>query len=76
MPTIDLRGPEGNAFYLLGAVRGWGRQLGVDTTAVLADMQSGDYEHLLQAMRDWCEEHHIDLELTGTDYDGVDDDDD
>lgn len=63
MPTIDLTGPEGNAFALMGAIQTWGKQLGVDTTATLADMRSGDYPHLLQVMRDWCEEHHIDLIL-------------
>lgn len=69
MPTIDLSGPQGNAFALMGALKGWGRQLGIDTTATITDMMAGDYDHLLQVMRDWCAANHIDLELEGRDDD-------
>ena len=46
--TIDLSGPHGNAYFLLGTAQQWGKQLGMDTEAVLADMRSEDYEHLLE----------------------------
>jgi len=62
-PIIDLSGPDGNAFVLMGFVHEWGRQLGVDTTDVLTDMRSGDYDHLLEAMQEWAEGVGIDLEL-------------
>ena len=45
---IDLSGPEGNAFALLGLARSWSNQIGFDTEAILSDMQSGDYNHLLE----------------------------
>ena len=50
--TIDLSGPQGNAFYLLGTAQTWGKKLGLDTDAILADMKSGDYEHLLEVFEE------------------------
>lgn len=47
---IDLTGPEGNAFVLMGKVNVLARQLGLDPNPIIADMKSGDYEHLLQVM--------------------------
>jgi hypothetical protein len=47
---IDLTGPEGNAFVLIGHARRWAKQLGLDQTAILADMQSGDYDHLISVI--------------------------
>ena len=44
---IDLRGPDGNAFVLLGLADKWGRQLKKDTDTIQSDMRSGDYENLL-----------------------------
>ena len=45
--TIDLTGPQGNAFYLLGLASKLCKQIGLDDTMVLNDMKSGDYEHLI-----------------------------
>ena len=47
---IDLSGPEGNAFVLMGYARRWCRQLGYDdfrTTCILEEMKLTDYEGLL-----------------------------
>ncbi len=44
---IDLSGPEGNAFALMATAKTWGKQLDLDTKAILDDMMSGDYDHLL-----------------------------
>ena len=44
---IDLTGPQGNAFYLLGTAVNLGRQLGLNTEKVCEEMKSGDYEHLV-----------------------------
>ena len=52
MPTINLLGPEGNAFYLLGTAKTWSNQLGWDTEAIIADMESADYLHLLMTFND------------------------
>jgi hypothetical protein len=49
--VIDLTGPEGNAFALIGYARKLGRQMGFDTQRIeklQEEMMSGDYENLLQ----------------------------
>ena len=47
--VIDLTGPQGNAFYLLGYAKKLAKQLDFeDVDGLLEDMQSGDYEHLIQ----------------------------
>ena len=48
---IDLSGPEGNAFVLLGYASRWGRQLGWSQSKIklVQDMmKGGDYEVLVQ----------------------------
>jgi len=47
-PVIDLTGPQGNAFFLLGTAQKWAKQLGFNVDAVLDEMESGDYENLVQ----------------------------
>ena len=47
---IDLSGPEGNAFVLLGMAENFAKQLGYDeleTSDLLTNMQSADYNHLV-----------------------------
>ena len=45
---IDLTGPDGNAFVIMAHAVSYAKQLGLDKDAILEDMQSGDYEHLLE----------------------------
>ena len=45
---IDLTGPQGNAFFLLGTASNFAKQLGVDSKPILDEMKSGDYENLVQ----------------------------
>ena len=47
---IDLTGPEGNAFVLIGHARKWAKQLGLDPSPIVNEMMSGDYEHLLKTL--------------------------
>ena len=47
---IDLTGPDGNAFALLGIAKSWTKQLGLDWNTLQAEMTSGDYEKLLSVM--------------------------
>lgn len=47
-PEIDLTGPQGNAFFLIGQATTLAKQLGKDAAAIKAEMMAGDYEHLLQ----------------------------
>ena len=49
-PEIDLNGPDGNAFALMGYAKRWANQLGLDYTEIQRDMTSGDYEHLLSVL--------------------------
>ena len=47
---IDLTGPEGNAFVLLGYAKRYAKQLGkngVEAEAIINEMTSGDYDNLL-----------------------------
>ena len=47
---VDLTGPEGNAYYLLGLANDLGKQLGYDKekrNLILKEMQLTDYEGLL-----------------------------
>lgn len=55
---IDLTGPEGNAYCLMGYAKRWAKELDLDANAIITDMQSGDYEHLIKVFeenfRDYC----------------------
>jgi hypothetical protein len=46
--VIDLTGPDGNAFALLGQAKGLCRQLDLDYEEVSAEMKSGDYDNLVE----------------------------
>ena len=45
--VIDLTGPDGNAFALMGYAQRFARQLGLDSKQILGEMKSGDYENLI-----------------------------
>lgn len=54
---IDLTGPEGNAYVLLGYAQNLGKQLGWDRRAinlVIELMMLGDYENLINVF-----DHHF-----------------
>jgi hypothetical protein len=42
---IDLTGPQGNVFFLIGTANNLAKQLGLDGKAIQAQMMSGDYEN-------------------------------
>lgn len=47
---IDIRGPEGNAYCILGAANNLSKQLGhsdSEKAAIRDEMTSGDYENLI-----------------------------
>ena len=46
--VIDLDGPKGNAFYLLGTAQQFSRDLGLDGNKVIDEMKSGDYTNLVK----------------------------
>ena len=48
--VIDLNGPEGNAFCLLGTTMSLCKQIGISVERrdeILDEMKSSDYEHLI-----------------------------
>jgi spore maturation protein SpmB len=48
---VDLTGPDGNAFALIGLATRLAKQLGIDShtiNIIKTKMMSGDYEHLLK----------------------------
>ena len=45
--VIDLTGPDGNAFALMGYASRFAKQLSMDSNAIIAEMKSGDYENLV-----------------------------
>ena len=52
---IDLTGPQGNAFYLLGLAKKWGKELDMSEKYInemLEKMKSGDYENLVRVFDD------------------------
>jgi hypothetical protein len=45
---IDLTGPDGNAFALMGYAMRFAKQLGKDGKSITNEMMSGDYENLIE----------------------------
>ena len=48
---LDLTGPDGNAFALMGHAMNFGKQLGFSKLAIdgiIEEMKLDDYEHLVQ----------------------------
>lgn len=45
--TVDLTGPQGNAFCLLGLAQNLAKQTGKDYEDIQKRMKAGDYENLI-----------------------------
>ena len=45
---MDLTGPEGNVFVLIGTAMNLARQFGIDDEMIKEQMMSGDYENAVQ----------------------------
>ena len=58
-PVIDLTGPQGNAFVLMGLAGQYARQLGLDGDMIIAEMKSGNYENLVQVFDRYFGEYVI-----------------
>ena len=50
--SIDLTGPDGNAFALMGYAMKLSRQLDLDFNKIQTEMTSGDYENLLEVFEE------------------------
>ena len=46
--VVDLTGPDGNAYSLLARAKSYAQQLDLNDVAIIKDMMSKDYEHLVQ----------------------------
>jgi hypothetical protein len=57
--VVDLTGPQGNAFALIGMAETWSKQLGLDPEEVQAQMMSGDYDHLLSVLEKYFGDYII-----------------
>ena len=59
--VIDISGPAGNAFSIMGHAEYYAKQLGLDPAPIIEDMMSSDYEHLIQVF-DKHFGNYVDLE--------------
>lgn len=57
--VIDLTGPDGNAFSLMGKARSLAKQLDLDSTKIIQEMTSGDYENLIKTFDNYFGEFVI-----------------
>lgn len=51
--VIDLTGPQGNAFFLLGVAETLAKRQQLDSAKILEEMKSGDYENLVQVFENY-----------------------
>lgn len=56
---IDLTGPDGNAFALMGIAKNLAKQLKLDGEMIIKEMMLGDYEDLLNTMERYFGDHII-----------------
>lgn len=57
--VIDLTGPQGNAFAILGLANRLSKKIGYDFDDIQKEMTSGDYENLLQVFDEYFGEFVI-----------------
>lgn len=57
--VIDLTGPDGNAFALLGYAKNLAKQLDLNYDIIHTEMTSGDYENLIQVFDKYFGEYVI-----------------
>mgnify|MGYP007056076295 CR=1 FL=1 len=57
--VIDLTGPEGNAFVLLGYAKKLANQLDLNYDIIRTEMTSSDYENLIQVFDKYFGEYVI-----------------
>lgn len=63
---IDLSGPDGNAFVLLGIAKDLCRQLKLDWNTIQEEMTASDYENLIKTFDKYFGEY-VDLVLPTVD---------
>jgi hypothetical protein len=58
-PEVDLTGPDGNAFVLMGLAKRWAKDLGLDGEMITKEMMMGDYENLLAVIEHYFGDYVI-----------------
>lgn len=56
---VDLTGPDGNAFVLMGLAKRWAKDLGLDGEMITKEMMMGDYENLLDVIEHYFGDYVI-----------------
>ena len=56
---MDLTGPQGNAYVLIGTAMNLARQFGYDDEMIKEQMMSGDYENVVETFDKYFGEHVI-----------------
>ena len=56
---IDLTGPNGNVFVLMGYAKRLARQFDLNGNAIVEQMMSGDYEDAVQTFEEYFGEYVI-----------------
>lgn len=51
-PVIDLTGPQGNVFFLIGSARKYAKQLELNGDDITKQMMSGDYENAINVFEE------------------------
>jgi hypothetical protein len=59
-PEIDLTGPQGNAFFLLGTAAKYAKDLELDSKKIQDEMKNGDYQNLIEVFDKYFGEY-VDL---------------
>jgi len=54
---IDIDGPHGNAFHLLGKARVYAKNYNLDPTPIIDEMMAGNYTNLLAVFEYHFDEH-------------------
>lgn len=70
----DLRGPEGNAWFIMGAVAKALQEVGVDPKEYQEAAMGGDYENLVFVSRSWVRTIEVGPGLPSDQDDQGDDD--
>lgn len=57
--VLDLTGPDGNAFALMGYATRLAKRMGLDGSAIIEEMKAGDYENLITTFDKYFGDHVI-----------------
>ena len=56
---VDLTGPDGNVFVLMGHVKRWAEDLGLPGQAIVNEMMESDYENAINVIEKYFGDYVI-----------------